>query len=220
MVWAAGEPVALQEAAPLVSPQDAATPPASEGPGKSEKSQGQGKSLGRQLRGESVVKKGDGSLETRITQFGTVESVSASSITVKSEDGFTQVYAINAETKIRKKPAAAADGTPKDGIGPKDSIAPKDSSPPSDGTAPNDDAGERGKPSAATAADLKQGDTVRIKGIRNGDTVTATAIRAGAGAKGLGQGKGLSQGKGLGHGKAKGEGSRQAEGVPSTVPPK
>lgn len=200
MVWAAGEPAALQEAAPLVSPQDAATPPASEGPGKSEKSQGQGKSLGRQLRGESVVKKGDGSLETRITQFGTVESVSASSITVKSEDGFTQVYAINAETKIRKKPAAAADGTPNG-----NSTAPKDS------TAPNDDADERGKPSAATAADLQQGDTVRIKGIRNGDTVTATAIRAGAGAngKGLGQGKGLSKGKGLGHGK--GLGARPTE---------
>jgi hypothetical protein len=224
MVWAAGEPAALrdaalQDAAPqLVSPQDAAPPPASEGPGKSEKSQGQGK--GRELRGESVVKKGDGSLKTRIIQFGTVESVSASSITVKSEDGFSQVYAITAETKIRKQPAAAADGTaPKDSTARKDSIAPKDS------TAPSDDAGERDddervNPSAATAADLKPGDTVRIKGTRAGDTVTATMIRTGAKGKGPGQGKGFSQSKGLGHGKAKGEGRGQAEGVPSPVLPK
>ncbi|MBT2520537.1 DUF5666 domain-containing protein [Arthrobacter sp. ISL-28] len=218
MVWAAGEPAALRDAtlqdpAPqLVSPQDAAPPPASEGPGKSEKSQGQGK--GRELRGGSVVKKGDGSLKTRIIQFGTVESVSESSITVKSEDGFSQVYAITAETKIRKQPAAAADGT-----------APKGS------TAPSDDAGERDddervNPSAATAADIKQGDTVRIKGTRAGDTVTATMIRTGAKGKGPGQGKGLTQskgpgqGKGLGHGKAKGEGRGQPEGGPSPVLPK
>ena len=217
MVWAAGEPTALQDAAlqdaapQLVSPQDAAPPPASEGPGKSEKSQGQGK--GRELRGESVVKKGDGSLKTRIIQFGTVESVSASSITVKSEDGFSQVYAITAETKISKQPAAAADAR-------KDGTAPKDSTPPSDDAGERDDDGERVKPSAATAADLKQGDAVRIKGIRAGDTVTATMIRAGAKGKGPSQSKGLGQGKGLGHGKAKAEGRGQAEGVPGPVLPK
>jgi hypothetical protein len=248
MVWAAGEPTALrdaalQDAAPqLVSPQDAAPPPASEGPGKSEKSQGQGK--GRELRDESVVKKGDGSLKTRIIQFGTVESVSASSITVKSEDGFSQVYAITAETKIRKQPAPAADGpAAKDSISPKDSTAPKDSIAPSDDAGERDD-DERVNPSAATAADIKQGDTVRIKGVRAGDTVTATMIRTGAKgkgpgqgngvaqskglaegkglsqSKGLGEGKGLSQSKGLGHGKAKGEGQGQAEDVPSPVLPK
>ncbi|MFJ5697776.1 hypothetical protein [Arthrobacter sp. NPDC093139] len=181
VVRAAGETAGSEDAA-LVSSQPA--PPAPGGQGKAEEARGQGK--GRELHSESVVKKGDGTLETRITQFGTVESVSETSITVKSEDGFTLAYAIGADTRIRKQAAAAPDGT-----------------------APKDDAGKRVKPSAATAADLKQGDTVRIRGVKNGASITARTIIEGAGGKGqgLGQGKGrgmgLGQGKGLGHGQAK-----------------
>ncbi|MDR6557147.1 hypothetical protein J2809_001498 [Arthrobacter pascens] len=211
MVRAAEETAGRGDADPqLVASQPTATPPAPGDQGKAEEAKkGQGK--GRELHSESVVKKGDGSLETRITQFGTVESVSDTSITVKSEDGYTLAYAISADTKIRKRPAAAADGTP-----------------PSEGTAPapQDDAGKRVKPSAATAADLKQGDTVRIRGIKNGTSISATAIVEGAAAKGkgLGQGKGAGQaqgqgqgqrqGKGLGQGKAKGEGQGQADDAP------
>jgi hypothetical protein len=128
-----------------------------------------------------------------------VEAVSETSITVKSEDGFTLAYAISADTKIRKRPAAAANGT-----------------------APQDDAGKRAKPSAATAADLKQGDTVRIRGIKNGTSISARAIVEGAAAKGkaLGQGKGAGegQGKGLGQGKAKGEGRGQGQGQADDAP--
>ena len=43
---------------------------------------------------------GDGTFETLLTQQGTVDAVSETSVTVKSEDGFTQSYAVNAETKI------------------------------------------------------------------------------------------------------------------------
>ena len=207
MVRAAEETAGRGDADPqLVASQPTATPPAPGDQGKAEKAKkGQGKA--RELHSESVVKKGDGSLETRITQFGTVESVSDTSITVKSEDGFTLAYAISADTKIRKRPAAAANGT-----------APQDGTPPSEGAAPapQDDAGKRVKPSAATAADLKQGDTVRIRGIKNGTSISAMAIVEGAAAKGkgLGQGKGAGQGKGLGQSKAKGQGQGQADDAP------
>lgn len=212
MVRAADETAGRGEADPqLVASQPTATPPAPGDQGKSEQAKGQGK--GRELHSESVVKKADGSLETRITQFGTVEAVSETSITVKSEDGFTLAYAISADTKIRKRPAAAANGT-----APQDGTAPSDSATPPNSAAPQDDAGKRAKPSAATAADLKQGDTVRIRGIKNGTSISATAIVEGAAAKGkaLGQGKGAGQGqgqgKGLGQGKAKGEGRGQGQG--------
>ena len=214
MVRAADETAGRGEADPqLVASQPTATPPAPGDQGKSEQAKGQGK--GRELHSESVVKKGDGSLETRISQFGTVESVSETSITVKSEDGFTLAYAISADTKIRKRPAAAANGT-----APQDGTAPSDNATPPNSAAPQDDAGKRAKPSAATAADLKQGDTVRIRGIKNGTSISATAIVEGAAAKGkaLGQGKGAGQGqgqgKGLGQGKAKGEGRGQADDAP------
>src|SRR5688500_6685263 len=194
VVRAAGETAGSEDAA-VVSSQPA--PPAPGGQGKAEEAKGQGK--GRELHSESVVKKGDGTLETRITQFGTVESVSETSITIKSEDGFTLAYAIVAETRSRKH-----------------------ASPAPDGTAPRDDAGKRVKPSAATAADLKQGDTVRIRGVKNGASITARTIVEGAGGKGkglgqgkgLGHGKGLGQGRGLGHGKGLGQGRGQADYVP------
>jgi hypothetical protein len=186
VVRAAGETAGSEDSA-LVSSQPA--PPAPGGQGNAEEARGQGK--GRELHSESVVKKGDGTLETRITQAGTVESVSETSITVKSEDGFTLAYAIGADTRIRKQGAAAPDGT-----------------------APRDDAGKRVKPSAATAADLKQGDTVRIRGVKNGASITARTIIEGAGGKGqgLGHGKGLGQGKGLGHGKGHGHGKGLGHG--------
>lgn len=193
VAWAASEPTQAGDAGPQVA---AVSPSPSPSPsGKPDKAQGKA----RELHSESVVKKADGSFEKRVTQIGTVESVSDKSITVKSEDGFSQEYVINAETRIRKvgKPSA-------------DSTAPKDS------PAPKDDAGKRLKPSAATAADLKQGDTVRIRGVRDDSAVTATQIIEGAGANGKGLGKGPSQGngpgKGLGRGKGLGQGEGQGQG--------
>ncbi|VXC63125.1 conserved exported hypothetical protein [Arthrobacter sp. 9AX] len=62
------------------------------------------------LHSESVVKKADGTFQTILEQHGTVEAVSDSSITVKSEDGYSQAYTVNAETKVRPSIADIATG--------------------------------------------------------------------------------------------------------------
>ncbi|MFJ6156340.1 hypothetical protein ACIQF8_06295 [Pseudarthrobacter sp. NPDC092184] len=174
--WAANEP-----------PSPA--PPSSSPPGKSGNAPGQnkapdqGKAPGRDkpdkaprpqhLHSESVVKQADGTFETEVSQRGTVESVSDTSITVRSEDGHTQAYAVNAETKVAQMPPA-----------------------PADGAAAKDDGGKRLKPSAGTIADIATGDVVRISGAKNGETVTAQRIIEGAGG-----GPGLGLGRGQGHGR-------------------
>ena len=108
-----------------------------------------------------MVKKADGTFETQLTQHGTVDSVSETSVTVKSEDGFTQTYAVNAETKVIKFPARAADGSPATG-----------------------DDGKRLKPSEVTIAEIATGESVRVSGVKNGDEVTAQRIVEGAGTAG------------------------------------
>ncbi|HSN37564.1 MAG TPA: hypothetical protein VLT34_14535 [Arthrobacter sp.] len=174
-VWAG----TAQSATPLAGPTASATqlpgnPPAD---GQIRKK----KDRAVPLHGESVVKKGDGGLETRLTQQGAIDAVSGSSITVRSEDGFSQVYAISAETEIRILPPPAADGT-----------------------TPGDSARKRLKPPAATAAELKTGDQVRITGVKDGSGITAGHIVAGApGAQGPGKGWGQGMGNGLGHGLGK-----------------
>jgi hypothetical protein len=136
------------------------------------------------LHSESVVKKADGSFETELSQQGTVESVSESSVTVKSEDGFTQSYTVNADTRVIKFPAPAADGTPATG-----------------------EDGKRLKPSEVTISEIATGESVRVSGVKNGDSVIAGRIVEGAGnGHGLGLGKGLGKGleKGLGKGLGRG----------------
>ena len=129
------------------------------------------------LHSESVVKKSDGTFETVLAQHGTVEAVNETSVTVKSEDGFTQSYAINADTRIVKVPAPAADGTP-----------------------PTGEDGKRLKPSDVAIAEIAVGETVRVSGVKSGSDVTARQLVEGAGSgPGLGLGKGL--GKGHGHGR-------------------
>lgn len=56
------------------------------------------------LHGEGVVKNPDGTFQTVLEQRGTVESVSDTSITVKSEDGYSQAYTVNGDTKILQVP--------------------------------------------------------------------------------------------------------------------
>jgi hypothetical protein len=61
------------------------------------------------LHGEFTVKKPDGSgYETVATQTGQVTAVSPSSITVKSEDGFSRTYSVDENTVV---------GSGRDGIG-------------------------------------------------------------------------------------------------------
>jgi hypothetical protein len=47
-----------------------------------------------ELHGEFVVPNGAGGYTTELTQTGAVVAISAASITVRSEDGYTQTYVI------------------------------------------------------------------------------------------------------------------------------
>lgn len=58
------------------------------------------------LHGEGVVKNSDGTFQTVLEQRGTVESVSDTAITVKSEDGYSQTYTVNGDTKVLQVPTA------------------------------------------------------------------------------------------------------------------
>jgi hypothetical protein len=56
--------------------------------------------FGGGIHGQFVVPKPGGGYQTVLTQIGTVQSVSGSSITVKSEDGFTHTYSVNNDTLV------------------------------------------------------------------------------------------------------------------------
>ena len=102
-----GAGVAFAWAADSPQPSPSQSAPGQENrPAKPDKSQ-----RPQHLHSEGVVKKADGTFQTVLEQRGTVESVSDTSITVKSEDGYSQTYAVNAETKIKKVPAPAAGDT-------------------------------------------------------------------------------------------------------------
>ncbi len=61
---------------------------------------------GAPVHGEFVVPKTGGGYQTIVVQRGTVTAVSATSITLKSADGFSQTYAVTADTLVN----AARDG--------------------------------------------------------------------------------------------------------------
>jgi hypothetical protein len=52
------------------------------------------------IHGQFTVPAPNGGYETILTQVGTVQSVSASSITVKSEDGYTHTYSVDNNTLV------------------------------------------------------------------------------------------------------------------------
>jgi hypothetical protein len=61
---------------------------------------GTGIGLGGTLHGTAVVKTRDGSYETVAGQRGTVTAVSATSISVKSEDGYQATYVVDKDTVV------------------------------------------------------------------------------------------------------------------------
>jgi len=69
---------------------------------------GFGMGLGKPLHGSYVTAKQGGGYQTVEVQQGTVTGVSATSITVKSADGFKQTYVVKPDTKVHAN---------KDGIG-------------------------------------------------------------------------------------------------------
>ncbi len=70
---------------------------------------------GPALHGEVIVPNSDGTFTTLVVQRGEVTAVSATSITVKSADGFTQEYAVTADSKIRVAGGGGAIGDVKVG---------------------------------------------------------------------------------------------------------
>lgn len=61
------------------------------------------------LHGEFVIADGRGGYTTELTQTGTVTEVSDTSITARSEDGFTQTYVITADTRQSRSPIEQGD---------------------------------------------------------------------------------------------------------------
>ncbi|MGI5270281.1 hypothetical protein ACQEUU_14100 [Nonomuraea sp. CA-218870] len=61
-----------------------------------------GPPMGFGLHGEFVVPGEDGTYLTLATQYGEVTAVGQDSVTVKSEDGYTRDYAVNADTRINR----------------------------------------------------------------------------------------------------------------------
>jgi hypothetical protein len=62
------------------------------------------------LHSEYVVSDGQGGFSTKMTQTGTVDEITLSSLVVRSEDGYTQIYAFPSSA-IVPKPSLAANDT-------------------------------------------------------------------------------------------------------------
>ncbi|GAA4042497.1 hypothetical protein GCM10023063_30790 [Arthrobacter methylotrophus] len=156
-VWAAGQIIPSYVGASPTStaspatPSPGATAPPAPSPGKARPFPVLPRGFaGPGIHSEFTVKNKDGTFTTLVTQRGTVQSVSDSSISVKSDDGFTQSFAITSSTTIVKL-AGAGTGTQ----------------------------GRRPSLQSIKATDLKSGDTVVVSGIKSGSAVTANRIIAG-----------------------------------------
>ena len=94
--------------------------PGQQGPGAGQRGPGQprlwrgfggglGGGLGGVLHGTGVIKKTDGSFQSIAVQRGFVTAVSATSISVKSLDGFPATYVVSSTTKINGRNGKIAD---------------------------------------------------------------------------------------------------------------
>lgn len=63
----------------------------------------------RSLHGENVVSDGKGGFSTELTQTGDVTAVTDTSVTVRSQDGYSHTYVLNTDT--RKPPQPLQTGT-------------------------------------------------------------------------------------------------------------
>ncbi|MGW2216867.1 hypothetical protein ACWCSD_17925 [Nonomuraea sp. NPDC001684] len=112
VVLATGAGVAAASAlspatSPTGTPPSAASPsavPSGSPSGKpSDKGRGWGRGFGGPpVHGEFVVPDGQGAYVTVATQYGEVTAVGQDSLTVKSEDGYTKQYAVNADTRVNR----------------------------------------------------------------------------------------------------------------------
>lgn len=58
----------------------------------------------RTLHGQNVVSDGEGGFSTELTQTGDVTAASDTSVTVRSQDGFSQTYVVNPDTRKPPQP--------------------------------------------------------------------------------------------------------------------
>lgn len=107
---------------------------------------------GELLHSESVVKAADGTITTEQRIRGTVTAVSASSITVKAEDGVSRTFVVSATTEVHTGLMTRGHGA--------------------------DDAGGTTTAAADTIADVKVDDVAMVEGTVSGSTATATRIHA------------------------------------------
>ncbi|MFL6118809.1 hypothetical protein [Actinophytocola sp.] len=73
---------------------------AQQGPGGGTGGPGGGGLMSQALHGEYVVSDGNGGYATELMQNGAVTAVSATSITAKSDDGYTKTYTIDSDTVV------------------------------------------------------------------------------------------------------------------------
>ncbi|HEX5496519.1 MAG TPA: hypothetical protein VFX70_18305 [Mycobacteriales bacterium] len=76
---------------------------------------GRGLLAGRLMHGEVVVRGKDGQPATVDVQRGKVTAVSASSISVRSDDGFTATYSVTSTTRVRINEKGATSAQISDG---------------------------------------------------------------------------------------------------------
>jgi hypothetical protein len=105
----AGLASADPEQAPAASPSATASPSPTDKPDRKDKADHIRRHPGllrRALHGEATL----GGEDQRVVVFqrGVVETVSETSLTVKSEDGFRASYVLNTETRIRKEKEQAS----------------------------------------------------------------------------------------------------------------
>jgi hypothetical protein len=67
--------------------------------------------LSSALHGEYVVSDGNGGYTTELTQTGTVTDISSTSLTAKSEDGYTKTYTIDSGTAVGNNAALSSIAT-------------------------------------------------------------------------------------------------------------
>jgi hypothetical protein len=61
------------------------------------------------LHSEYVVSDGQGGFSTKMTQTGTIDEITLSSLVVRSDDGYTQIYAFPSSAVVPKPSLAAND---------------------------------------------------------------------------------------------------------------
>ncbi|MEV4308230.1 hypothetical protein [Nonomuraea sp. NPDC049624] len=108
VVLATGAGVAAASAlspapSPTGTPPPAASPSAVPPGSPSDKGRGWGRGFGGPpVHGEFVVPDGQGAYVTVATQYGDVTAVGQNSVTVKSADGYTKQYVVDAGTRINR----------------------------------------------------------------------------------------------------------------------